>query len=56
MATLRVSVDEEAKLKSVPSSIGKDQAKQCLDVAEKFKVVVELLSGDTSGLAKWVQL
>jgi AbiV family abortive infection protein len=48
-----VSVDKDAKPKSIPSSIGKKDAQQCLDESEKFKFVVEMLGGDTSGAAKW---
>jgi AbiV family abortive infection protein len=54
-AAFYVSVDEDAKPESVPNSVGKDDAQQCLDESEKFKFVVEVLSGDTSGATKWSQ-
>ena len=50
-----VSIDEDVRLKSRPNFIDRMLAQQCLDEADKFKVVVEVLAGNTSGLAKWVQ-
>lgn len=51
-----ISVDEDGRLKSTPSSIDKGDAQQCLHESEKFKVVTEVLLGDATGAATWAQL
>jgi len=48
-----VSIDEDGKPKSIPNSIGKEDALRYLKDSEKFQVVVEMLLGDPNAAKKY---
>jgi hypothetical protein len=45
-----VGLDRNAKTTSLPSSITSDDAEGSLEEARKFKVITELVDGNTSNL------
>lgn len=51
-----VSLNEEAKLKSIPASISKEEAQSCLEESAKFKAITEVLLGNPVGAVKRAEL
>lgn len=53
---LYVSLNEDAKVGSGPSAVGREDAQRCLDESTKFRVITEVLLGDPTGAVKWAGL
>ena len=51
-----VSIDENAKVVSIPSAIGNEEAKQCLKASEKFQVITEVLLGESNAAERFAKL
>ena len=51
-----ISINEDAKLKSIPASVSKEEAQSCLEESAKFKAITEVLLRDPAGAVKWAGL
>ena len=53
---LYVSLDAEARLKSIPDSVTQSDAERCLKDSEQFQLVTEVLLGDPNASEKFARL